>query len=230
MFIGHYGVSFAAKQKPIPLWLLFIAVQFLDVVWSVFVMLGIEKARITPGITAANALDLYYMPYTHSAVGALIISILFGSVCAWFFKENRAKVFWITAAAVFSHWILDFVVHAKDLPLIGDSMKVGLGVWNYRWPSLALELATLFAGVVLYVRNVPAKRAIGDALLWVFVLFLGAIEIYAYLGPDPESPLAEAHTALAAYLGLAVLAGLVDWVRGVATRENQPLPQAVPSR
>ncbi len=77
MFTGHYSFSFVSgksatgKHKRIPLWLLFIAVQFIDVLWSIFVLLGIEKVRIVPGITASNALDLYYMPYTHSLLGVL---------------------------------------------------------------------------------------------------------------------------------------------------------------
>ena len=73
MFVGHYGVSFAARKSgPVPLWVLFVAVQLLDVGWSVLVLLGIEKVRIVPGITASNPLDLYYMPYTHSLVAALL--------------------------------------------------------------------------------------------------------------------------------------------------------------
>ncbi|HKR95914.1 MAG TPA: hypothetical protein VJW55_11150, partial [Candidatus Angelobacter sp.] len=73
MFIGHYSASFAgrAAEKRLPLWLLFIAVQFIDVLWAIFVLLGVEKVRIVPGFTASNALDLYYMPYTHSLLGAL---------------------------------------------------------------------------------------------------------------------------------------------------------------
>src|SRR5712691_5964003 len=76
MFVGHYGVSFAAKSSAtsIPLWVLFIAVQLLDVAWAPFVLLGVEKVRIVPGITASNPLDLYYMPYTHSLVAALLWS------------------------------------------------------------------------------------------------------------------------------------------------------------
>src|SRR5213593_4161234 len=78
MFVGHYGVSFAAKkaEPSIPLWVLFIAVQLLDVLWAPFVLLGIEKVRIVPGITASNPLDLYYMPYTHSLVGAIGWSVV----------------------------------------------------------------------------------------------------------------------------------------------------------
>ena len=76
MFVGHYGVSFATKglEPRIPLWLLFIAVQWLDVVWAPLVLLGVEKVRIVPGFTATNPLDLYYMPYTHSLVAALLWS------------------------------------------------------------------------------------------------------------------------------------------------------------
>ena len=73
MVVGHYGPSFAGKaiQRTIPLWVLFVAVQLLDVFWSIFVLLGIEKVRIVPGITKTNPLDLYYMPYTHSLPAAL---------------------------------------------------------------------------------------------------------------------------------------------------------------
>lgn len=221
MFIGHYGVSFAAKQKPIPLWLLFIAVQFLDVVWSGLVMLGIEKLRITHGISQANALDLYYMPYTHGLFGALALSAIFGGVSAWFFREQRRTVFWITAAAVFSHWVLDLVVHVPDMPLIGDTLKVGLGLWNFPAISLPLELITLCAGAFLYARNFPSSRA-GNIALWTFVATLCAIELYTSFGPDPASPVDEAHTALAAYLGLAALAGLTDWVRARAAKAELP--------
>jgi hypothetical protein len=73
MFVGHYGISFAAKRSAVglPLWVWFIAVQWLDVVWSLLVLLGIEKLRIVPGFTQANALDLYYMPFA-SHIGCSI--------------------------------------------------------------------------------------------------------------------------------------------------------------
>ena len=122
MFIGHYGVSYAAKavNKQIPLWLLFIAVQLVDVAWAILVPLGIEKLRIVPGITATNPLDLYYMPYTHSLVGAALWSLLaYGAYRLWAgqgnARPNRAAL--IVALAVFSHWLLDLIVHRPDLPL-----------------------------------------------------------------------------------------------------------------
>src|SRR2546428_6086446 len=80
MFVGHYGVSFAAKkmEPELPLWVLFIAVQLLDVLWAPFVLLGIEKVRIVPGFTATNPLDLYYMPFTHGLVAAILWSCVGG--------------------------------------------------------------------------------------------------------------------------------------------------------
>ena len=76
MFVGHYGVSFAAKKgdASVPLWVLFVAVQLLDFAWAPLVLLGVERVRIVPGFTRTNALDLYYMPYTHSLVAAILWS------------------------------------------------------------------------------------------------------------------------------------------------------------
>ena len=84
MFVGHYGPSFAIKsvRRGIPLWLLFVAVQLLDFGWAVLVLLGVEKVRIVPGITASNPLDLYYMPYTHGLPGSLAFSLAFGAIVA----------------------------------------------------------------------------------------------------------------------------------------------------
>src|SRR5437773_6343722 len=119
MFVGHYGVSFAAKkaEPSIPLWVLFIAVQLLDVLWAPFILLGIEKVRIVPGITASNPLDLYYMPYTHSLVAAVFWSCVGGIVYQFAARPSRGQSSLVVGLAVFSHWVLDFIVHRPDLPL-----------------------------------------------------------------------------------------------------------------
>src|SRR5215510_13090611 len=131
MFVGHYGPSFAAKaaEKTIPLWLLFLAVQWLDVMWAPFVLLGIEKVRIVPGLTATNPLDLYYMPYTHSLVAAILWSVAVAGVYGAI-RRTTTRTGLLVGLAVFSHWILDFIVHAPDMPLYDNSVKVGLGLWN----------------------------------------------------------------------------------------------------
>src|ERR1700751_38001 len=116
MFVGHYGVSFAAKKSDpeIPLWVLFVAVQLLDVAWAPLVLAGIEKVRIVPGVTASNPLDLSYMPYTHSLVAALVWSAAAFATYALASGRRHAAAALIVAAAVFSHWYLDLVVQRPE--------------------------------------------------------------------------------------------------------------------
>ena len=132
MFVGHYGISFAAKKADpsFRLWVLFFAVQLLDIAWAPLVLLGIEKVRIVPGITASNPLDLYYMPYTHSLAAAIVWSAGASVLYRIAVPGSRKRSALLVAAAVFSHWLLDFFVHRPDLPLYDDAVKVGLGLWN----------------------------------------------------------------------------------------------------
>jgi len=211
MFVGHYGPSFAIKatQPAIPLWLLFIAVQLVDVVWAVLVLLGIEKVRIVPGITASNPFDLYYMPYTHSLVAAILWSVAAGVACK-FLRGLRSwsAAAWI-GAAVFSHWILDWVVHRPDLPLYDDTMKVGLGLWNFPAIALSLEALLLFGGMFMYLRRTRAINIIGRLGPPAFGVLMLAIQSYVFFGPPPTSPVAAAMTALVSY---AVFAAVVQWL------------------
>src|ERR1700749_1548820 len=103
MFIGHYGPALAAKPivKQVPLWILFIAVQWLDVCWSALVLMGVEKVRIVPGFTQGSPLDLYYMPYTHGLIGSLILSFVFGVIALLFVPERRAAVVAVVAGGAF---------------------------------------------------------------------------------------------------------------------------------
>src|SRR5216684_8972616 len=125
MFVGHYGVSFAAKsvRPTVPLWVWFVAVQWMDIVWSVLVLLGVEKLRIVPGFTEANPLDLYYMPYTHGLPGSLVLSLVLGAIVAGLTSGNRATTIVLVVGASFSHWVLDLVVHVPDLPLYDNTAK-----------------------------------------------------------------------------------------------------------
>lgn len=212
MFIGHYGPSFAIKavRPAIPLWLLFIAVQLVDVAWAVLVLLGIEKVRIVPGITASNPLDLYYMPYTHSLAAA----VLWAGAAIVLCKSLPGVRMWSAAAwiglAVLSHWILDLLVHRPDLPLYDDTMKVGLGIWNYPAIALFLEVLLLFGGMIMYLQRTKAINAIGRFGPPTFGILILAIQCYVFFGPPPTSPGAAAITALVAYVVFAAVAQWLD--------------------
>jgi hypothetical protein len=215
MFVGHYSVSFLTKRADdsIPLWLLFLAVQWLDVMWAPFILLGIEKARIVPGFTATNPLDLYYMPYTHSLVAAL----LWSAAAAGAYRAIRhapVSSSLLVGVAVFSHWILDFIVHTPDLPLYDDSMKVGLGLWNHPVLASGLEVLLLFGAMLLYLQRKPKNRT---GIIIFGVAMLG-IQAYVFFGPPPVSIAAAAATALGAYVLFAfVIWWLADRERAAST-------------
>lgn len=208
MFIGHYSISFAVKaaEKRIPLWLLFIAVQLVDVFWAIFVLLGIEKVRIVPGITASNPLDLYYMPYTHG----LIASVVWFGIGMFVYKAIRPAGTWrpafLVGLAVFSHWVLDFIVHRPDLPLYDDAYKVGLGLWNFPVTAFVLESGLLFGGIVLYLRATRPVVASGKYAMIVYGVIMLLVHANVFWGAPPTSATAAAIMAIIAYMVLAAVA------------------------
>ncbi|PYL97226.1 MAG: hypothetical protein DMF18_03200 [Verrucomicrobia bacterium] len=203
---------FAVKteRNKIPLWVLFVAVQLLDFLWAPFVLLGIEKVRFVAGITATNALDLYYMPYTHSLLGALFWS----AVALAIYKIGWRNIALTSAAllvgfAVFSHWLLDLIVHRPDLAIYDDTLKVGFGLWNYTGIEFVLEIGILLIGAVLYLkRNGAIARKIG---IIIFVAALVLIQTSnTFVRRPPSSDRAFAITALVFYTVFAVIAFLLE--------------------
>src|SRR3984893_6326214 len=214
MFVGHYSVAFAVRsdENKIPLWVLFVAVQLLDFLLAPFVLLGIEKVRIVPGITATNSLDLYYMPYTHSLLGALVWSGVAFAIyrMASGAKASRAAAL-LVGFAVFSHWILDLIVHRPDLAIYDDTWKVGLGLWNYRGLEFVLEIAILIGGIVLYLKRNSAAR---NACIITFGVVLILIQAgNTFVHRPPSSDRAFAITALIFYTVFTGVAFLLEKAR-----------------
>jgi hypothetical protein len=175
MFVGHYSVAFAAKSErnKIPLWILFVAVQFLDYIWATLVLLGIEKLRVIKGFTAGSMLDSYFHPYSHSLIMAIawsaLAALVYKPLCSWLGYAYTKSAAFIVGVAVFSHWILDLIAHPRDLAIYDNKWKVGFGLWNYRDPEFALEIALVAVGVILYLtRNLmPASRKVAAIVFGV---------------------------------------------------------------
>ena len=230
MFVGHYGVSFAAK-KPAPrlsLGALFLAVQLLDILFAIFVLLGVEKLRVVPGFTAFNPYDLYWMPYSHSLLAALIWSALTTLVALAALRHLRSRDKRIAAgllgAAVFSHFLLDLPMHTPDLPLGLDaaSPKIGLGLWNHPVLSLAAELLVLGVGGAIYLRATRARSRAAGVRTWVFAGVLVALTLATPLFPPPPSDRAFAPGARA----LRTPRGRGRWIdRGRAPARRRPPPR-----
>jgi hypothetical protein len=219
MFVGQYSVAFAAKteKNKIPLWVLFVAVQLLDFLWAPFVLLGIEKVRFVPGITATNALDLYYMPYTHSLLGALFWSAVAFAIykIGWRnIASNSAAL--LVGFAVFSHWLLDLIVHRPDLPIYDDTLKVGFGLWNYRGIEFALEIGILVFGAVLYLkRNSGIARKIGIIIFTAVLVLIQTSN--TFVRRPPSSDRAFSITALIFYTVFACIAFFLEKRRAISS-------------
>lgn len=215
MFVGHYGPSFLAKRlaPDIPLWILFLAVQLLDVFWAIFIFLGVERVRIVPGFTQTNALDLYYMPYTHSLPGALAWAA--AAAIAYRLITGSGLESAVVGAAVFSHWPLDLLVHRPDLALYDNAAKVGLGMWDYPYVTLIVEGALLLGAMALYLARSQSLTGRARYSMPAFGLAILLMQAGMLFSPPPPSDRAIAATALIAYV---LFAGAIAWLEGSATK------------
>jgi hypothetical protein len=215
VFVGHYGVSLAAKRwaPSLSLAWLFLAVQVLDLLFATFVLVGVERMAIVPGFTAYNPYDLVFMPYSHSLVGALGWSVVFGLITRVLMGRKGAIPAVAIGVCVFSHWVLDVPMHTADMPLAGnDSTKIGLGLWRHRELSLLAELLVFWAGALIWLRGTGGLGGTGRrrALTLVFLGVLTAVLLSTPFMPPPSGPSGFAVTALVAYVALAGFAAWVD--------------------
>jgi membrane-bound metal-dependent hydrolase YbcI (DUF457 family) len=200
MFIGHLALGFAAKRAApgVSLGRLLAAPILLDLIWPVFLLLGVEGVKVDPGNTKFTPLDFYNYPWTHSLVMALVWSALFAADL-WFRKQHRAAL--VVAALVFSHWVLDFITHRPDLPLSPHrDTYFGLGLWNSIAGTLVVELSLFIAGIYIYTRTTEPRDRTGTWSFWSLIAFLVLVYVANLLGPPPPSPTAIAVSALALYL------------------------------
>lgn len=201
VFVGHYGAAFLAKrvQPRAPFWALLLAVMWVDVLWAVFILTGLERARLDPSLSGFPV-DLEHMPLTHSLVATLVWAA-FGWVVARHGFGWPAGVAAAIAAGVASHWFHDLAVHRPDLPLVWGDPKLGLGLWNYPMPELALEVAWLLATVALLVRSGTVDAGT-QRRLWRFAAGLVVLQAVTTFGPVPPGMTPLAVTALLTFLAV----------------------------
>jgi len=188
MFIGHFGVGLAAKPiaRRTSLGTLFLASQFIDLLWPTLLLLGLETVQIVPGATKLTPLEFTHYPISHSLLAVVGWSVLFALVYLIVRRSLRAAV--LCGILVTSHWLLDALVHKPDLPLVpGGTTRVGLGLWNMPIAAITLEFAIFLFGVFLYLRATKSKDKIGTIGFWLLVVFLVVIHAANLKGPPPPS-------------------------------------------
>ena len=188
MFIGHFGVGLAAKKidsRP-SLGTFFMASQFVDLLWPLFLLLGLERVKVEAGNTAFTPLDFIYYPFSHSLLAAIIWGLLFGII--YFLIKKNYKTSILMGLLVLSHWVLDFITHRPDLPLVPwSAYKVGLGMWNSVILTIIVEGSIFIIGAYLYLTCTKAKNKTGKITFWSLIVFLALIYINNIFSSPPPS-------------------------------------------
>jgi hypothetical protein len=201
MLIGHYAVALASKKAApkTSLGTLFLSAQFIDLLWPAFLLIGLEHVRIEPGNTAFTPYDFYDYPISHSLL--TVIGWSLGVGFTYYALRRYRRGAWIIAAGVLSHWVLDFIAHRPDMPLVpGVNIFVGLGLWNSVAATVILEGALFAVGLLLYVRSTEAIDRTGRYAFWSFILL--ALFLYAGAIVNPQPPTVQA----------TAIGGLLQWL------------------
>ena len=152
MLAGHFGLAAAVKSREpqVPLWALMLSTQLLDVFFVPLYLAGVETISPIPGAGSYGG-GIIHADYTHSLVGALVISLV-AMIVAMIPWGRRNGL--IIGGMVFSHWVLDLIVHRGDMPILpgnaGDLPRLGFGLWAIPWLSFLAELILILGGAYLY--------------------------------------------------------------------------------
>jgi len=200
MFIGHLALALAAKPaaRKTSLGTLMMAANWVDLIWPIFLLLGLETVVITPNANPFLILDFTSYPWTHSLLTGLGWAALLGLVVR--LRSGPSSGALVVAGLVLSHWFLDFISHRPDMPLWPHGLRMGMGLWNSVTRTMIVEGVMFVAGVTLYVRATRARDRVGSMGFWALVAFLVALYVMNARGTPPPNVQALAFTALAAWL------------------------------
>lgn len=188
MFIGHFGIGFGAKSvtPKVSLGLLFVAAQFLDLLWPALLLLGFERVRIEPGATAVTPLVFEHYPVSHSLLAVMGWAVLVG-LAYLLLRRDRVGAS-VLGMLVVSHWGLDAIVHRPDLPLFpGSATMIGFNAWSSLPVTLAVEVPLFVLGVWLYARATAPTNSSGKWGFRALVVFLSIIYAGNLLGAPPPN-------------------------------------------
>ena len=216
MFIGHYGIGLALKkvEPRLSLGLLIFGAIMLDILFGLFLLSGIEHAKIVPGATVVSPFEFYDYPLSHSALGAFMWATA-GYLAYWLWpkgdRTQRKRPAFILAIAIFSHFILDVISHTPDMTIFGKNSSIlGLSLWNSLAGTMIVEFGILFIGIYLYRSATYSVSSSGKYGFALMILILVVLYIGNIFGPPPPDMKAVAVTMTAGQLALVALAFWVD--------------------
>ncbi|MEE9349717.1 MAG: hypothetical protein V3U80_06690 [Flavobacteriaceae bacterium] len=216
MFVGHYAAAFAlkGKEKGSSLGMLFIATQFVDILFFPMALAGIENLKFVENFTDTNDYNMDYYPFTHGLLGTVLWAVLFYVLYLFVFaknKVNKKSIAFIMALGVLSHWFADLIVHTPDLPLVNGDPKFGFGLWHNKLATFSVEAFVLLLGLFYYLKKTTALHTTGKYLAIGFVVFLLLINyLNLYVLPANNDLNSLTISALVSYFLFALLAHFVD--------------------
>jgi hypothetical protein len=219
MFAGHIGAALAIGrvERRINVGAFVVAALLLDAILWLFVLLGWESVTVPADFANAQQ-PVFVFPYSHGFLAGIAWSALAGTAAFFWYprlREAKVRAAALVAAAVFSHWLLDALVHVPELPLAGiGSMKVGMGLWQSMPVALAVEAFIAVAGLYLFVSGASLSRAKKFGLTALTLLTLAFTIVGMTVAPPPPSAIAMAVSSLVTIIAVCVLAGWLGRRKG----------------
>jgi hypothetical protein len=218
MFAGHVGaaLAFGRADRRINVGAFVAAALLLDLLLWTFVLLGWESVTLPADYARTHQAEFVF-PYSHGLAASLAWSMLAGTVFHFWYPRRaaaRLRGAALVGAAVFSHWILDALVHVPEMPVAGaGSMKVGLWLWRDLPVALGVEALFVGAGLYLYLGGARLSRARKISLAVLTLLLLAFTVAGMTVAPPPPSAMAMAATSCAV---IGVVCALFAWLGGPA--------------
>lgn len=201
MFIGHFGVAYAAKrvERRPSLGVLFAAAQLPDLLWPLLLLIGWERAHVVSSPNPFLRLSFDSYPWTHSLAGTLGLALVAAGLYGALTRNRRGAL--VVGLLVLSHWVLDVASHIPDLQLApGIPTRVGLGLWRSEAATIVIEGLLFGGGVWLYATATRARDRVGSWATWSLVAVLAGFYVANIVGPPPPSIRAVAWAGLGLWL------------------------------
>ncbi|MFA6035223.1 MAG: hypothetical protein WC889_20165 [Myxococcota bacterium] len=206
MFIAHIGVGLAAKRVAprASLGVLLLSSQLLDILCGVFVVTGLERMKVSPGITRMTPLEFISYPWSHGLFMSVVWSGMAAIIAARFYRDRGTGL--VVGALVFSHWVLDWISHRPDLPLLFDgSPKVGLGLWNNPAGTMIFEFILFAIGVFVILSYTRPLDRTGTWSFVGFAIFFPVLFLLNHFGPPPPVDIPQQLMALPIFVFVVLL-------------------------
>jgi hypothetical protein len=216
MLVGHYSLALIGKrvEPRLSLWTTMLAAMLADFLWCVFLIAGIEEVRMKPGLTissgmrAIDVVEASRIALSHSLATDIVWAAIFaGLFSVWRRNGTGARILF---ALVISHWLLDFVSHPPDMPLVpGIDRHFGLGLWTSFRATLVVEGFMWLLAVVVYVSGIQSRRS-AKFVFFGGVAFLTLAWLGNIAGPPPSNLHIIGFSSLTFFTLTVVWASLVD--------------------